>query len=71
MNDFIKKHTAHIVGIALGAVGGFLYYYFVGCSNGTCPISSNPYISIVYGAVLGYLFSDLFIKKEKKTDGSN
>jgi len=71
MNNFLKKHISHIIGILIGAVGGFLYYYFIGCSSGTCPITSNPYISIVYGAVLGYLFSDLFKKKEKKTDESN
>jgi hypothetical protein len=71
MNRFLKKYITYIIGIIVGAIAGFLYYYFIGCSSGTCPITSNPYISIVYGAVLGYLFSDLFKKKEKKTDGSN
>lgn len=41
--------------IGLGAVGGFAYYYFIGCASGTCPISSNPYISTVYGALVGGL----------------
>ncbi|HRZ98620.1 MAG TPA: DUF6132 family protein, partial [Paludibacter sp.] len=45
--------------------------YFVGCQSVTCPITSNPYISIAYGALMGYLLLDLFKKKEKKTDGSN
>ncbi len=38
-----------------GAVGGYLYYRFVGCATGTCAITSNPYISTVYGAVMGLL----------------
>ena len=41
----------------LGALGGFLYYKFVGCVTGTCPITSNPWSSSVYGAVLGILVS--------------
>jgi Family of unknown function (DUF6132) len=41
--------------VAGGAVLGFLYYRFVGCSSGTCAITSNPYISTMYGAVLGFL----------------
>ncbi len=41
----------------LGGLAGFAYYYFVGCRTGSCPISGNPYISTVYGLVLGYLFS--------------
>ena len=65
MKEFIKKHILKIVGISLGAVSGFAYYYFVGCNSGTCPITSNPYISVIYGAVLGYLLFDLFKKKEK------
>ena len=44
-----------IIGVGLGAVGGFLYYRFVGCSTGTCPITSNPVSSIIYGALVGYL----------------
>ena len=40
------------VPIMLGAVGGFLYYNFIGC-NGSCPISGNPYVSTVYGAAIG------------------
>ncbi len=39
--------------LALGAIGGFAYYYFIGCANGTCPITSNPYISTGYGALIG------------------
>lgn len=39
--------------VALGAGGGFAYYYFIGCASGTCPISSSPYISTVYGALIG------------------
>jgi hypothetical protein len=40
---------------AVGAIGGFAYYYFIGCASGTCPISSNPYISTVYGTLMGML----------------
>ena len=37
----------------LGALGGFAYFYFIGCSNGACPISSNPWTSTAYGALIG------------------
>jgi hypothetical protein len=39
----------------VGALGGFAYYYFIGCASGTCPISSNPYISTAYGTLMGLL----------------
>jgi hypothetical protein len=71
MKNFILKHILKIAGIITGAVGGYLYYYFVGCNSGACPITSNPYISIAYGALMGYLLFDLFKKKESKTDGNN
>jgi hypothetical protein len=39
--------------VVLGALGGFAYYAFIGCASGTCPITSNPYISTGYGALIG------------------
>ena len=68
MKDFLKKNLLRIIGALIGGVGGFLYYYFVGCSSGTCPITSNPYITVVYGALLGYLLFDMFKKKEHGTN---
>ena len=46
-----------VVGGIVGAVLGFLYYRFVGCRTGACPLTGNPYISTIYGAVLGMLIS--------------
>ena len=52
-------------GIVLGLAGGFAYYYFVGCQTGTCAITSNPWLSMLWGAAVGYLLSDLFSGKQK------
>ncbi len=55
-----------IVFTALGALGGFLYYAFVGCTSGSCPITSNPWISTIWGAVMGYLLTGIFKPSKKK-----
>ena len=62
--NFISKNVLAIIGIIAGAIGGYLYYYFIGCSSGTCPITSKPLNSTVYGAIMGGLFFSLF-KQEK------
>jgi hypothetical protein len=49
----------------IGALGGFAYYYFIGCRSGTCPISSNPWISTAYGAGMGLILTIAERKKEK------
>lgn len=48
-----------IVGIAIGAAIGFAYYKFVGCASGVCPLTSNPFISTLYGAVMGALIAGI------------
>jgi len=48
-----KKMIRIIIGVVIGAILGFGYYRLVGCSSGTCPITSNPWISTLYGAVMG------------------
>jgi hypothetical protein len=53
-----------MIGIMAGAIGGFIYYWQVGCVSGTCPLTSNPYLTLLWGAVMGYLIGDMFTKKK-------
>jgi hypothetical protein len=48
-----------IIGIVIGGGLGFLYYLAVGCRTGTCPITSNPLNSTLYGAVIGLLIGSI------------
>ncbi|MCU0445587.1 MAG: DUF6132 family protein [Microscillaceae bacterium] len=55
---FLAKFRG-LISIIAGAIAGYAYWYYVGCSNGTCPISSVWYISTAYGALLGYTLTEL------------
>ena len=68
MKAFLQKHVLTLIGIVVGALGGYLYWRFVGCSTGTCPITSSPLNSTIYGAIMGGLVFSLF-KKSKKKEG--
>lgn len=59
----LKKYLLTIIGILIGALGGYVYYHFVGCTSGTCTITSKPLNSTLYGAVMGGLLFNLFEKK--------
>lgn len=73
---FKKRRNLYIFLFTLaGGIGGFLYWRFVGCNTGTCPIKSVWYYSTLYGLILGYLAGDLtsgffFKKKNKESSGS-
>ena len=45
-----------VLPIFIGAAGGYLYYRVIGCRSGACPITSNPWASTIYGAVIGAMF---------------
>lgn len=64
--DFIKNifSLKLVLFIVIGAILGFSYYYFIGCASGSCPITSNPYISTGYGIVVGAVLG--IGRKEKK-----
>lgn len=51
----------YIVGAIIGGVVGyFLLYKLIGCSTGACPITANPYMSTVYGVVIGLLLASSY-----------
>jgi hypothetical protein len=55
MKDFIRKYHFIILFTLAGASGGFLYWKFIGCQSGTCPIKSRWYLSTLWGLAFGYL----------------
>ena len=65
--NHLQKHGMTILGIVLGAIAGYGWFWFVGCSTGSCPITSNPWTSSIYGGVMGGLsFTTLVNKNEIK-----
>lgn len=52
--------------VAVGVLGGYAYYALIGCRTGTCAITSNPYMSMAWGGLLGYLLPDFFVRKQKE-----
>jgi hypothetical protein len=66
IKKFLSKYKLTIAGLFIGAIGGYLYYYFIGCNSGTCAITSKPLNSTLYGALMGGLFLNIFKKENKK-----
>jgi hypothetical protein len=53
LHKYIRHFSRPFILASIGAVCGFAYYYFIGCSHGHCVISSNPTISTLYGSAIG------------------
>jgi hypothetical protein len=67
MKNWIFKNRLTLIGVALGAVGGFIYWQQVGCLSGTCLITSTWHNSTAYGALMGGLLFSSF-KREQKNE---
>ncbi|MGC4037487.1 MAG: DUF6132 family protein [Chitinophagaceae bacterium] len=63
MKNWFFNNKLLVAGIAIGALAGFMYWKFVGCTTGTCPITSKWPNSTVYGAVMGGLLFSMFKKQ--------
>ncbi|SHI81734.1 hypothetical protein SAMN05444280_106103 [Tangfeifania diversioriginum] len=69
MKELIQNKKLAIAFTLVGALGGFLYWKFIGCTSGTCPIQSVWYWTTLWGAAVGYLVGDFindFVQKRKK-----
>jgi hypothetical protein len=60
----MQKNKLSLIGIAVGAIGGFMYWNYIGCASGTCMITSKPINSTLYGALMGFLLFGIFKKEE-------
>ncbi len=66
MKKWFNNNYLLIIGAALGALTGYLYWKYIGCISGTCAITSKPLNSTLYFSVLGALLFSLFKKTAKK-----
>lgn len=63
---FFKRYGLTLSGVMTGALGGFLYWYYIGCVSGTCPITSSPVNSTLWGMLLGGLLFNMFQKRIRR-----
>lgn len=56
----------NLIGLVIGALAGFAYYSLFGSSSTNGPISSNPYLTILWGALIGFLITDIIYQSFKK-----
>lgn len=57
MKKFLKKLLRPLLFTAAGALAGLIYYYAVGCSTGSCAITSSPVSSMLYLGLVGLVLS--------------
>lgn len=68
MKNWVSKNILYIAGALVGALTGYLYWKFIGCTSGTCAITSKPFNSSIYFAVMGALLFGMFKKEKKQTE---
>lgn len=57
----------YLIGALIGAVlGYFVIYRIIGCSNGSCSITSNPYLATLYGIIFGVLLAGIIVPAPKQ-----
>lgn len=61
-----KRVVLLVTGAFAGGISGFLYWKWVGCSSGTCMITSNPLNSTLYFAIMGCLAINMFLPSGSK-----
>lgn len=57
MNRSWYRMMRLILGIVIGGGVGFLVGHFGKCAGGACPLTSNPLLSTLIGALVGTVIS--------------
>ncbi|PLX24480.1 MAG: hypothetical protein C0600_13025 [Ignavibacteria bacterium] len=58
------KILKKIYPLLLGLAAGYAYWYFIGCLNGSCPITGKWWTATMYGGLVG---ASWLIPSRKKT----
>lgn len=62
-------NTINLIGIALGGIAGFIYYITADDSvSVSSPITSSPILTVIWGALIGFLLADILYQSIKKRD---
>ncbi|MDP4269420.1 MAG: hypothetical protein Q8909_04765 [Bacteroidota bacterium] len=56
-----KLFTNKLFYTIIGAIAGFLYWKFDGCTSGSCAIRQDWFLSTMWGAMIGWMVSGLFL----------
>lgn len=67
----IKRYIILIAGTLAGVIAGYLYFYFIGCRSGACPLRANPYYNMLLGGLLGYIVTDWILSALRKRHSKN
>jgi hypothetical protein len=62
----LKQYWPTLVGVIIGLGAGYLYWQQIGCVTGSCPITSRPLNSSLYGGLMGGLLFSMFQKEKNK-----
>ena len=68
--SFFKKVLTNrlyrtLIGVFGGTLLGLIYWNYIGCNSGSCPLTSNPYQTTIMGGLIGGIFAN-DNKKTKK-----
>lgn len=61
MEKIKQNKLLYAVLVVFGAIAGFLYWKFVGCKSGACPLKSVWYYNLGLGVLIGYLLADTVV----------
>lgn len=59
MKKYLFRYRFYLLGILVGALGGYVYWQEIGCLSGTCAITSTWERMVPYGALMGGLLGGM------------
>lgn len=66
LKQLFSTNWVYPLGALVGGLAGYLYWVYVGCETGTCPITASPTRTTLYWALMGALIFSLFKNKRTK-----